>query len=202
MAQIVEFLTSNAIEILTGVLVLTTAVYAWLTYKIAKSNNDMVNEVRKQIELQKRPIITINTEVHHHAMFLMRIWNSGNSPAENITFSIDKDVYRYGHGVPENNIRELYIFKEGLAALAPKDGYWIDIGTASDVGTIRDGKTLVPEKFSITVNYSFDTTPYSETFIIDLKSYFFTSGEKRTAEQIEKIAKSLDELVRTRRMQN
>lgn len=201
MEQIIEAAQLTAIEILTGILVLVTAIYAWLTFNIARSNNDMVKEVRTQIELQTRPIITVNTEIHHHVMFMIRIWNSGNSPAENIRLKIDKDVYRYGKASPENNIRELYIFKVGLAALAPRDGYWIDIGAASDVGNAKDGQILVPEKFSMEATYAYGTKSYSESFTVDLKSYFYTSGEKRTAEQIERIAKSLDEIVRTRRIQ-
>ncbi|RVC09170.1 hypothetical protein, partial [Mesorhizobium sp. M7A.F.Ca.CA.002.15.2.1] len=116
------------IDLLTTILVVITGVYAWLTYKIAHSNKMMVIEIQKQIEVQTRPVIALNIEIQHHTIFVARIWNRGSSSAENLKLTVDRDFYRFGETVGESkNISDMYIFKNTLAALAPGDGFWIDL---------------------------------------------------------------------------
>jgi hypothetical protein len=186
----------SPIDVLTALLVIITAIYAGLTFSIAKSNRAMVERVSQQIEAQTRPIVTVNTEIHHHTVFTLRIWNSGASPAENLILSIDRDFFRFGRNKKEESIKELHIFSNIISTLAPQDGYWVDLCTGPEVGKESDGVILTPEKFIVSAKYSYGGKSYSENFFIDLKSYFFTSGEKRAVEQMDKIAKSLDDLNR------
>jgi hypothetical protein len=195
------FFDLTATDFLTGILVIITAIYAWLTYSIAHSNRLMVAEVQKQIEVQTRPVISFNIEIQHQTVFVARIWNRGASPAENLKLTIDKDFYRFGetHG-DSRNIADMYIFKNTLSTLAPGDGFWIDLCTGPEVGKIADGKVITPDKFTIQASYKYGSREYVESFVVDLRAYFYTSGEKRLPEQLEKMAKSLDDLAKSSRV--
>ncbi|WFP60739.1 hypothetical protein [Mesorhizobium sp. WSM4904] len=192
------FFGLTATDFLTGILVIITAIYAWLTYSIAHSNRRMVAEVQKQIEVQTRPVISFNIEIQHHTIFVARIWNRGASPAENLRLSIDKDFYRFGEMRGESkNIADMYIFKNTLSTLAPGDGFWIELCTGPEVGKTIDGKVITPDKFTIQASYNYGSRKYIESFVIDLRAYFYTSGAKRLPEQLEKIAKSLDNIAKS-----
>lgn len=161
----------------------------------------MVIEVQKQIEVQTRPIISFNIEIHHHTIFVVRIWNNGSSPAVNLKLSIDKDFYRFGEIKGESkNIADMYIFKNILPTLAPRDGFWIDLCTGPEVGKELNGKIITPDKFTIEASYSYGERKYTEHFAVDLRAYFYTSGQKRIPEQLEKIAKSLDQLAKSKQL--
>lgn len=47
------------IEFLTALLVIITAFYAWVTYKMLKANERVVETMRNEFEAMQRPYITM-----------------------------------------------------------------------------------------------------------------------------------------------
>jgi len=72
-------------EILTGLLVIITAIYVLLTYQIMKSTEKSVNIIQKQNEALLRPYISINVYPDKSANYYLKISNTGRSTATNLT---------------------------------------------------------------------------------------------------------------------
>jgi hypothetical protein len=113
----VNWLGYAPIDILTAILVIITAIYAGLTYSIARSSRAMVDHVNKQIESQIRPAITVNIGIRAKVAFFLKITNRGNSAAERLRLSIDRSFYRFADKLDENNIAQLHLFRDVVQLL-------------------------------------------------------------------------------------
>jgi hypothetical protein len=97
----------TVIDYLTGILVFITAIYSYLTYKMAKASEASVQAMREQSEAMLRPYVTISPYVRPHTTVLyLRIENAGRSAAENLRLSMDKDFFQFGEVTqPDHNLR-------------------------------------------------------------------------------------------------
>ena len=79
-----------AIEVLTGLLVIITGFYAWVTYK-------MLTALQQQAEAVTRPYLTINVfSEPKDVLFYLRIANTGRTGASNVRLTLDRDFYQFG----------------------------------------------------------------------------------------------------------
>lgn len=94
-------------EILTGILALITAIYAYLTHRMAKASEASVEAVRQQSEDALRPYISISPLIRPQALFLyLRVANSGRTGARNLRLTLDRDFFQWGEAdKPDNNLR-------------------------------------------------------------------------------------------------
>ena len=82
---------------LTAILVVTTIVYAYLTYRMAKSSEASAKAVCDQSEAMLRPYITITPFIRSHTPVLyLRVKNSGKTSAKNLRLTIDRDFFQFG----------------------------------------------------------------------------------------------------------
>src|SRR5947208_11651912 len=100
------------IEYLTALLVFVTAIYAYLTHKMAKASDASVQAVRDQSEAMLRPYVTVSPFVRPHTPFLyLRVENSGRTGAENLRLTIDRDFFQFGEtDRSEKNLRTMSAF--------------------------------------------------------------------------------------------
>jgi len=109
------------IEWLTAALVVITAVYAYLTHRIAKASEASVAAINRQSEASLRPYITASPFVRPKALFLyLRVANSGRSSAENVRLTLDRDFLQWGKtDSPSRNLRNQNSFALPIDSLAP-----------------------------------------------------------------------------------
>lgn len=181
-------------DYLTAALVLLTAVYAWLTYLIARSNTQMLDQVRKQIEAQTRPVVSVNIETRHQTVFSIRISNRGNSPAQDVRISIDRPFFQFGETGDRRDISKFALFSEPIPTIAAGDGYLIDLAQGFNLNKKVGEDNISPDRFAIRVNYRYGDINYDEKFHIDLRHYFQTHGRTTIVEQLEHIKKTLDKI--------
>ena len=160
-----------AIEILTGALVIITAMYAAFTYRIMRANDRTVQAVHEQIENAVRPYVDIGviTPPNSH-MFMLRIANTGRTGAKNVTLALDRDFFQYGKK-DGTNLRKTPAFSQPIDQMPP--GSEIRFGLAFGPQLVGDAvdATLTPPVFVITAEYSYGTKTVTERTTIDIRPY-------------------------------
>ena len=182
-------------QIIGGLSVLLTAIYAWLTYQILRANRDTVLAMQEQNALLNRPYIVISaTPEPGTIVFLLRIANVGRSPAQNLRLTLDRAVHQFGNSLEEKDLRSLHAFSNSIPVFAPGTEVSFHLGTSIQ---IFGGGTEVPlpQVFNVTARYSSGASSFEETTTIDLRSYFNSAViETAEAKALSKIAEHLQRL--------
>jgi hypothetical protein len=185
-------------DYLTGILVFITAIYAYLTNRMARAAESSVLAVMEQSEAMLRPYVTISPWVRPHASFFyLRIANTGRTAAENLHLSIDRDFFQWGETTtPDGNLRNKTAFSQPIDSLAPGTDLlfalaqsWIVLG--------KDAKNeITPPQFSVTATYQYLGKKVTEVTRIDLRPYIGSEGEHDpVVEELEKIRKVLEKKI-------
>lgn len=178
-------------EFLTGILVLTTAVYAWITFKIMKANQQVVDAMGEALDAQLRPYVTVNVfHIPKNPVFFLRIANTGKSGASDVRLTLDKDFYQYGQQ-DKPNLRNSVAFKQTIEQLPP--GAELVFGLAQGFVVLNaTSDDLTPAVFSIKSTYSFGKKTFSETTTIDLRPY--SDGMLPAPAEVEELKKIREQL--------
>ncbi|WP_405602075.1 MULTISPECIES: hypothetical protein [unclassified Pseudoalteromonas] len=180
---------------LTAILVVLTAIYAYLTYKMVKVSEESVKETRIQTEALTRPYITIQPKLKKHSpVVYLSIKNTGLIGASNLRLSIDRDFFQFNQSNnSQKNVRDFKVFNTPFKNFAPN--YELTFPLAQSF-VILDGSALesCPSQFIITAEYEFSGKTVEEVSHIDIA--FFTGGEVDTdplVSELEKIRKHIVE---------
>lgn len=160
-----------AIEILTGALVIITAMYAVFTFRIMRANERTVQAIHDQSENALRPYVDIGviTPPNSH-MFMLRVANTGRTGARNVRLEIDRDFFQYGQK-DGTNLRKTTVFTQPIEQLSPGAEIRFGLGFGPQlVGDVVDS-TLTPPVFEITAVYSYGTRTVTERTTIDMRPY-------------------------------
>lgn len=189
------------LEILTATLVLVTASYAILTYRLVKANEEMVEHMKSQMEDLNRPLITatILTEPDNPIFYLL-IANQGRTTAKNLRLRLTKSFQQFGESGASRDISNFPAFTNEIASFP--SGSELIFGLAQgfvifEKETEREG---LPWKFSIIAEYDFGGKEFSEEHCIDLNGYRsaaipqdpIVSKLKDISQKLEQIAKQND----------
>lgn len=181
-------------EILTAVLVLITAYYAWQTRKT-------VHAMEESNEANNRPVVSISLHDRIESINFVDlcITNAGKGLARDLKFEVagdDIDVNAYS-SERKQLLSNYRVLTEGMKALAPKETrrYWL----LSVMGRFEE---LRRSDTSIKVSYwnNNRTKQYTDEFRLDFLSLpEGRLGEDpgyRSSKEMEKIRKELEKLVR------
>jgi len=183
------------IELLTGILVIVTGIYCWLTFKILKSNEHAVKEMRAQNESSIRPYITINTFVTKGAQYYLKINNTGNSAALNLKLTLDKNFFMSGLDKEGRNIKNAFVFNNIIDAFPPDSELIYLLGHGSVLLGKEIDEQKTPQEFTITADYKFHDNTYSEKTNINLKQYKgIVIYSESVTEHLKDITKQLEEI--------
>lgn len=159
------------IELLTGALVVITAMYAVFTHRIMRANERTVQAVHEQNENAVRPYLDIGviTPPNSH-MFMLRIGNTGRTGARNVRLELDRDFFQYGKK-DGTNLRKTTAFTQPIEQLPP--GSELRFGLAFGPQLVGDAvdETVTPPVFTITAVYSYGTKTVTEKTTIDIRPY-------------------------------
>lgn len=185
----------TTIDYLTAILVFITAIYAYLTHRMAKAADASVQAVIAQSEAMTRPYVTISPWVRPVASFFyLRIVNTGRTAAENVHLTIDRDFFQWGDTKrPDANLRAKIAFSQPIDSLAPGAEMFFALGQ-SWVVLGEDAKPEVtPPQFKVTATYEYSGRKVTEVSLVDLRPYIgSTSGGNPIVEELERIRKVLE----------
>lgn len=180
------------IDYLTALLVFVTAIYSYLTYKMAKASEASVQAMREQSEAMLRPYVTVSPYVRlHTTMLYLRIENTGKTAAENLRLSMDKDFFQFGEAnQASHNLRTKTAFVEPIQSLPPGGKLIFALAQGFILFAPDADQNSVPQQFTVTATYGFGGKEFIETNRIDLRPYIGSEGERDPiVEELEKMRK-------------
>lgn len=174
---------------LTLVLVVTTIIYAYLTYKISKSNKATVDILKEQSEAMSRPYIVIEPFVRPNTPIIyLRIKNTGKTSAGNLKLTLDKDFYQFDD--KNRNLKDFPVFDSKIDSFAPNQELLFAL--AQGFRIFGESENLLPLQFTIVSQYETSVRKITEKIHIDLRVYEFSEGYKDPiVEELSKIREQL-----------
>lgn len=159
--------------VFTGVVALSTVVYAVLTWKL-------VTETRTMRESQTDPRVSVRVESDHTGTlgYELVIQNEGQGVAKNVSFEFEGDPSYFRNSWllnPPPAVGDLPIIKNGLDYLESKQTYRFPLGTVSE-GEF-DRAVVSPWTFR-TQYQSIHGKRRSDTYVVDFSQFLGTVFEK------------------------
>lgn len=184
------------IEILTALLVLITGFYAWVTYRILKANELVVDAMREQSEATYRPYVTVTLFLEpDNPIFYLRITNRGKTSATDLRLAIDRSFFKFGERSERNDLASFAAFNQPIDSLAPESE--IVFGLAQGFVVFAEGadQTTCPNTFAVTAGYKFGAKQVEERHVIDLKPYLHADVPQNSViRKLKAINESLGKL--------
>lgn len=152
------------IEILTGILVIITAIYAYLTRRMAIASEASVKAVLAQSEAMNRPYVAITPFVRAHTnVIYLRICNTGRTAAQNVRLSLNKDFFQFAEvNRPGGNLRTAPAFSESIDSMPP--GFELLFALAQGPSLFGAGAKpeIAPTQFAVNAQYEFSDKSIEE----------------------------------------
>jgi hypothetical protein len=161
----------DAMTVLTGVLVVITGIYAYLTHRMVKSSEASVALMKEQTEAISRPYIAISlVKPPNNPYIHLRIENTGRSAAHNVRFALGPEVDAVCQKETIRHLRESYLFTKEILSLPPGSPVLFLLGLGDRIGTEPDSER--PQKtVSVTAEYGFAGSRVKETTWLDVNQY-------------------------------
>lgn len=181
-------------EMPTFILMVITAVYVLITWRILKANQAVVAAMRAEHTAAFRPYVTVATfTVPTDIQIYLRVENTGKTAARNVSLSLDRAFHR--HARPDNNLQSYPAFSQPIESLAPGMRLTFTLGTSINLFGESAKPELTPLTFNVRAQYKWDGGSADETSSIDLRPYLQTNIEgdplvneiKRLREAVEKL---------------
>ena len=183
------------IKILTGILVIVTAIYAYLTLRMAKASEASVDAVKQQSEAMLRPYVSVSPFIRPEALFLyLKVVNTGRTGAQNLRLTLDRDFFQWGEAdKPDRNLRNRNAFSLPIDSFSPGSELLFALGQGWVLFGEKANLAATPVQFNITATYEFFGKRVEEVSHIDLRPFLGTEGEHDpVVEELERIRKVLE----------
>lgn len=158
------------IEFLTAALVVITTVYACLTHRISKANQQVVQVMREQSDALTRPYVTVAavTEPGSPNLYL-RISNTGKTAAEKLRLKLDRNFYMWADKTQDLAMQ--HIFRHEAASFAP--GAVLTFGLIESFNLFAEDSDhkVTPLVFKVQATYRYLGNSVEEETIIDLQQF-------------------------------
>ena len=177
-------------EILTGSLVIVTAVYVCFTHRLCVMSERSVQIMKEQTEAMSRPYLVVQPLVRPHtSLVYLKIYNSGKTPALKLKLELDKDFCQFGES--NKNLKELGIFSSTFDSFAPNQELFFGLGQGWDI--FDDSEKSLPRQFVVTATYSYKDKVVVEKSHIDLCPFEQSEGEANPiGEELKIIREALE----------
>ena len=190
---------ANLSEWLTLANVVLTAVFAGLTFFILKANRATVAAMRDQMADQNRPFVAVTVQVRIGTPVIqLLVKNVGRSPAQHLRLCLDRDFFQFGEQGEGRNLARQSAFSRTIDCLAPMSELLFDLGMGHEIFAAGANQTVCPHTFTVSAEYRYGTSKYSEQTHVDLRPYVGTSVPQHPiVEELERVRKSIDNLTST-----
>ncbi|MES2189607.1 MAG: hypothetical protein V4454_05750 [Pseudomonadota bacterium] len=160
------------IELLTAVLVVITAFYAWATYKILRANEKVVEAMYEQAIAVGRPYVVVAPTLEvDNPIFYLRVSNTGKTAAEKLQLTIDKPFFKFGEKGESKNLASFAAFNQPIDSFSPGAEITFSLAQGFKVFEGSTENPDMPHTFSITAKYEFAGRQVQEVNRIDLRPY-------------------------------
>lgn len=183
----------GAIEILTAVLVVITAFYAWLTHRIARSNERSAEIMARQTELLTRPYVEVSVFVPPKIPVLyLRIANTGKTAARNLRLTMDRPFHQYGEA-KRSNLAELSAFNQPIDSFPPGAELIFALAQGFVIFGENADPDITPPEFNVTASYEYENRTVTEVTHVELRPYLGSTMEPSPLiEELERIRKAIE----------
>jgi hypothetical protein len=190
----------NTTDWLTLALVVITGFYAWVTFRIQRANESVVEAMRQQTEAQLRPYVVVSPTVRTGTTLVcLEVQNTGKSPALGLRLRMDRDFYPHAEKRESENIAKLPAFTNVIESLAPNARLVFILGVGGTIFSTSADDSLCPRVFHVHADYKFAGREYAEDNIIDVRPMLHSSvAQDPVAAELERLRNSLEGLVRQR----
>jgi len=184
------------LEILTAILVIVTAFYAWVTFKILKANESVLHEMKVQHESLFRPYISIFPVIYtDKSIFFLKIANTGRTAANNLKLSIDKNFYQFGKKEENRNLRKHSAFSKPIDSFVPDAQILFYLAQGFDLFGENAKEDITPSVFTITARYEYSGKKVEEKTVVDLRPYLNSAiPHDPIVEKLKDIKDSIDKI--------
>ena len=183
----------DAMTGLTVVLVLITAIYAYLTHRMARSSEASVRLMKEQADAISRPYVSVLLAKQLNNPFIfLRVENTGQTAAPNMTLSLGPEFERIKELKGPKELKNSYLFTKTVASFPPRSPVLFLLGFGDTF--VDDDKKRPQETFSITAKYSFSGKTVTETTWLDVNQYNSTALE--TDSVVNSLREIKDELAK------
>jgi hypothetical protein len=180
-------------EVLMGLLVLITAVYACVTFRIAKANEQVVRAMESQGIEANRPYICITPFAKPGDQILyLRISNTGKTAATKVRLRIDRDFFQFAVRDDKYNLATLNVFKNEIDTFPPGMELNFYLGTGPTLFADKEASDISPLMFVVTASYSFFGKTVEESTTVDLCPYLRTVDSDPLIHEIKELVKVLE----------
>ena len=179
--------------VFTGVVALSTVVYAVLTWRL-------VTETRRMREVQTEPRVSIRIEADRTGLlgYELVIQNEGQGLAKNVRFEFEGDPSYFRNSWVNRRppaVNDLPIIKNGLDYLEPNQSYRFPLGTVSS----EEFERAIEAPWTFRIHYeSLYGKRKSDTYVVDFSQFsgmFFESNYlKEIAEHMKAVREDLHRL--------
>lgn len=153
-----------------GVLIVT-AVYAWLTHRLAK-----VAEKQNWEAGRARVVVSVGSN-QGGQLFLLEISNVGLGSAENLKVQVNKPLHQQ---LEQNKaVTDAPFFTDGLRAFPPSKVVKFALGVSFRWLNPKTDRSLHPLTFDVEVRYRTLGREITETFPIDIEQQYSLSAMER-----------------------
>ena len=182
------------IDILTALLVVITGFYAWVTFRILRANEAVVQAMRDQLEAQSRPYVHPSLFVVPGTnIFGIRVKNTGKTAASNLRLSIDKDFFLLAKKEDAQNLRKMNAFSKPIASFPPEAEIEFWVAQSPHIFDATADQSIVPHVFTIQSDYDFFEKSVSEKTTLDFHPFLNTNiPRSEVVNELAKIRKLLE----------
>ena len=188
----------SATEWLMLALVAITGVYAWVTFKILRANEAVVQAMNQQTEAQVRPYVVVSASARiGTTLLILEIQNTGKSPATSVRLKMDRDFYPHAERRESENIAKLPAFTEPIESLAPGARLIFILGVGGTIFGTKADESVCPRVFSVRATYAHAGREYTENNTIDLRPMLHsTVVQDPVAEELVRLRETLEKVLR------
>lgn len=167
----------GTMEILTGALVVITAIYAYLTHRMAKATDASVQLMKEHAAAISRPYVVLSMVKRPNNTFIhLRVENTGKTAAEHLTLTLGPEFERIRELDGLKALSGSHLFTRTTTSFPPRSPVHFLLGSGSSLHG-ADEKKYPQEMFTVTAKYSFAGRSVSETTTLDVNQYVASSLE-------------------------
>lgn len=165
-------MNASPTDVLTGVLVVITGVYAFLTYGIMKATERSVAAMEQQTEALSRPYVTIAPlTLPKNILLFLRVVNTGKTAAERLRLELDRPFRRFGRVEEAENLATYSAFTAEIASFAPGAELIFALAQGFVLFGESADESKTPLLFKVTATYGFGGRRVTEITDVDLRPY-------------------------------
>lgn len=183
----------SATDWITLALVLITAFYAYITFRILRANEALVLQMKRQLDRVVRPYVTVSLRNRMETQLIyLVVKNTGRTAAENLRLTLDGDYYQDGKVRQGRNISEWSAFSTVIDGFPPNAELQFLLGNGPELLEDAPSGKVARPTIKVGASYSAQGQTFEESTTVDLRPFAMSSvPHDPVVEELARIRESL-----------